>query len=357
MKAREITARRLQNQLIASRAATSAEEVVTALGALQAQDHPGALWSIALRSAHTSQKEVERAIDARKIVRTWPMRGTLHFVPAADIRWMLDLTRERMNAVMIRRRAQLALDAKAFTKAEKVLLAAMRGAGPLARSEALGLLDRAGVATEANRGAHVLHFLAHEGLLCFGPHAGKQPTFVLLDEWIPAAAARTRDEALALLAERYFTSHGPATVADFAWWIGLTRGEARRAIDLARPALVEVKADGLTYHMPDRALDARPAVHLLPGFDEYMLGYTDRSAALAPAHAHRICPGGNGMFLPTFVVGGEVKGTWKRTAGKSAVTITITTFGPVSAAAREGAVRAARRYGEHTALTPKVTFV
>lgn len=357
MKPREVTARRLQNQLIASRAGASAEEVVTALGALQAQDHPGALWSIALRSERPVLAEVERAIDARKIVRTWPMRGTLHFVPAADIRWMLALTRDRMNAVMMRRREQLALDAKAFAKAEKVLLRAMQGKGPLSRSDALALLDRSGVATESNRGAHVLHFLAHEGLLCFGPHAGKQPTFVLIDEWLPPAAERTRDEALAILAERYFTSHGPATVADFAWWIGLTRGEVRRAIELARSSLVEVTVDGVAHYMPDRIVEARSEVHLLPGFDEYMLGYTDRSAALAAEHAEKICPGANGMFLPTFVVGGEVKGTWKRTVKKASITIAITTFSPVSAAARAAATRAARRYGEHTGLSPEVTFV
>jgi hypothetical protein len=141
---------------------------------------------------------------------------------------------------------------------------------------------------------------------------------VLAEEWLPAARPRDRDEALAELALRYFAGHGPATVADLVRWAGLRVTEVRAGVAAVRDRLAAVEVDGtellLDPATPDLLAEHRElaaGLHLLPGFDEFVLGYADRSCAVPPEHAERIVPGGNGMFRSTVVVGGQVVGTWR----------------------------------------------
>jgi hypothetical protein len=47
------------------------------------------------------------------------------------------------------------------------------------------------------------------------------------------------------------------------------------------------------------SLDVPAKAYLLPGFDEYMLGYKDRTAALDRRHAQKIAPENNGRFMST----------------------------------------------------------
>ena len=115
---------------------------------------------------------------------------------------------------------------------------------------------------------------------------GKQQTFALLDEWVPLTRSLPRDEALVELTERYFTSHGPATVQDLTHWAGLTVAEANAGLAAAGKTLIQETIADRVYWMPCEAPEidhATPSVHLLPGFDEYLLGYRDRSAVLDPA--------------------------------------------------------------------------
>ncbi|HSI12023.1 MAG TPA: crosslink repair DNA glycosylase YcaQ family protein, partial [Chthoniobacter sp.] len=176
---------RLRHQQIAVHRFQRPGQVVAWLGALQAQDYPGALWSIGLRLPQATQKDVEKAIAAHEIVRTWPIRGTLHFVAAADVHWMRALLTPRIIARSALRQRQLELDAAIFARCEKIFLKALRGGGQLTREQMLALLEKERITTAGQRGYHILWRLAQEGLLCFGPHAGKQPTFTLLEEWIP----------------------------------------------------------------------------------------------------------------------------------------------------------------------------
>lgn len=203
--------RRLHNQRIAGAGFKRPGEVVAWMGAVQAQDYLGALWALGLRMKTASEQVIEQAIADRTVVRTWPMRGTLHFVAPEDVRWMLALLTPRVIAGRRARYRQLELDQKAFDRSGDVLTRALEGGRQLTRGALFKTLNSAGIATSGQRGIHILARLAQDGLLCFAAREGKQQTFALLEEWVPPARMLDRDEALAELAGRYFTSHGPAT--------------------------------------------------------------------------------------------------------------------------------------------------
>lgn len=351
---------RLDHQQIAQTHFDAPAAVVRHLGAVQAQDYLGALWSIGLRLPGTTEADVERAVAEGTIVRTWPMRGTLHFVAPEDVRWMLALLTPRILAGSARRHAQLGLDDATFARSVDLLAGAMTGQPPQTRSELMDVLEQKGIDTAGQRGYHILWWAAHHGLICCGPRRGKQHTFAWLDDWVPATRSWARDEALAELAARYFTGHGPATLHDFRWWSGLTAADARTGLAAAEARLAAVEVDGQRYWMPADTGDpsaASRATYLLPGFDEFMLGYTDRSAALAPEFIDRIHPGKNGIFKPTVVIDGQVTGIWKRTLKKRTVTLEFTPFTPWRAADRESFHRAARRYGEFVQREADVAFL
>ena len=344
---------RLANQGIANPTFAQPAEVVTWLGALQAQDYTGALWSIGLRMANATERVVEQALADRTIVRTWPLRGTLHIVAAQDVRWLLALLTPRVIAQAAGRYRQLELDEATFARSKEVFARALQGGKQLTREEMQQLLEQANISTAGQRGYHLLVRSAQDRLICFGVPRGKQQTFTLLDEWVPPTAELARDEALAELTRRYFTSHGPATVHDLMRWAGITAAEAKTGLAAAGKELIQETIADRVYWMarelPDLNNGMR-SVCLLPGFDEYLLGYSDRSAVLDPAYAQRICPGGNGVFNPTIVSDGAVTGTWKRTLKKGAVAIELAPFRPLSPAENDALSVAADRYGEYLGL-------
>ncbi|HEX4959572.1 MAG TPA: winged helix DNA-binding domain-containing protein [Thermoanaerobaculia bacterium] len=318
------------------------------LGAVQAQDYLGALWAVGLRMKNTTEADVERALADRTIVRTWPMRGTLHFVAAADVRWMLELMTPRVVAASARRLQQeLDLNDTVFAHSRDVLVKALRGGRQRSRTAMYEALEAAGIPATGQRGLHILWRLAQDGVLCFGAREGKQQTFVLLDEWVPNARRLDRDEALAELARRYFTSHGPATVQDFTWWSGLAPAAATAALDLAKPGLVREDIEGRAYwlsaSMPT-AKAASSAAYLLPAYDEYTVSYKDRSAVLDPLHAKRP-DSGNGIFNPTMVLDGRVVGTWKRTLKKESVVVVLRPFSRLKKTEKNAFQEAGCRYG------------
>lgn len=321
--------------------------MVTHLGALQAQDHPGALWSIGLRMADATRADVERAIRERTIVRTWPMRGTLHFVPAMDAAWMLELLAPRV----LRSRASLyryhELDQPTLARIRSVVQRALQREPVMTRSALFAELDAARITTSGQRGIHILQCLSMERMLCQGPHAEREPTFVMFDDWIRSSRTMARDQALQTLATRYFTSHGPASVRDFANWAGLSLLDARTALHLAKPSLTSIQQDGdelWMSHALGEPNDPLPSAHLLPGFDEYLLGYRDRSAVLAAEYAERIVPGGNGVFRATLVLDGLVRGTWRRAQRGSSVKLELLPFTRLAAARKREVAAAATRY-------------
>jgi Winged helix DNA-binding domain len=348
MKNPDIARLRLANQHLAGTKFDTPAEAVRWMGAVQAQDYTGALWGVGLRTAKATERMVERAIAERTIVRTWPMRRTLHFVAAADVRWMLELLTPRVLRSYSQRGPLLGLDDGVFARSRKVLTRALAGGKQLRRTAIYERLEAAGISMAEGRGLHIVARLAIEGLLCFGAREGKQPTFALLDEWVPAAPRLERDAALAELARRYFTSHGPASLQDFVWWSGLTTSDARAGVEMAKPHVMQEVIAGQTYWLSPSAPDAKAvsaAAYLLPPYDEYTVAYKDRSAVLDPLYAKRVNTG-NGVFSPTMVVDSQVVGLWKRTLKKDAVVITPSPFTKLGTVARRAVAAAASRYGE-----------
>jgi len=329
MNSRETIANmRLAAQHIAQADFARPEDAVRHLLALQAQDYPGALWAIALRAHHCTAADVEQAIRDRKIVRTWPMRGTLHMLHADDVRWMLNLLAPRATAAAKTRRLALGLTDEVMTEAETCVRSLLAGGTVMRRDILQKELGKrlTGITMDASHFGHILRNFGERGITCFGPHEGKQPTFVLLDDWVPKSPLPDKPAALAELTRRYFISHGPATLKDLAGWGMLTMTDAKTGLAAVSDQLDSAEFAGATYYYAKGLQPAaEPNVFLLPGFDEYVLGYKDRSAAVPDEHSQKVVPGNNGMFKATIVVNGQIVGTWKR-ANRKALQIEASYF-------------------------------
>ncbi|MBA2375588.1 MAG: winged helix DNA-binding domain-containing protein [Rubrobacter sp.] len=344
-----IVRRRLENQLLAHPGAMRPDEIVRWFGAVQAQDLLPSLWALGVRIPGSTETEMERAVDEGKILRTWPMRGTIHYVPAEDARWMLGLMTPRIIARSASRYRELDLDESAFDHARSEIYAVLEGGGAMPRPELMSHLESRRVSTKGQRGYHILCHLAQEGFLCFGPREGKQPTIVLLDEWAPEQRSLDRGEALAEIAGRYFRSHGPATLHDFAWWTGLTVADCRVAMDSISSMLEKwEEADRTLWFAPaDDPPQITPSgAMLLPFVDEYMVGYTDRRDFLKPEYSERTF---NGLMATVFS-DGEIVGMWKRKLSARRAVVSLDLFRKLDPDERSSLDNVLRRYGDFLGL-------
>ena len=333
---------------------TSPAAAVRSVLALQAQDARGATWSIGVRAPGSSSADVAAAFDTGLVVRSWPLRGTLHAVAAQDLGWLLDLTAPRVIASAARRRAVLEITDADLGRAAEVASHALEGRRVLDRSAMLAALAAGGVAVDGQRGYHLLWHLALCGILVLGPSHGTAQAFALLGEWAPSQRRLERDEALGELVARYVLGHGPVLEADIARWAGITLGDVRRGIAVAGGAVGTLMLGGIRHLVAAGAADlpgVAPSTLLLAGFDEYLLGYADRSAALAPEHAERVVPGSNGMFKATVVVDGDVVGTWGATIRTRDVAVAVEPFPGVGPERLAGVTDAAARYARFLGRT------
>lgn len=347
----DITHQRLYNQHLSRPDFETPADVVRWFGAVQAQDFMGSLYAIGLRMPTATEQLVEKAIADKTIVRSWPMRGTIHFMPPEDARWMLKLLAHRQTIRYTGMYRKSGLTAEIIARAGEVFAKSLQGGKQLIRKELYAALAEAGIATEGEqRGLHLLGYWAQEGLICLGPRHGKQHTFILLDEWIPQFRLLEGEEALAALAKRYFVSHGPATVYDFAWWTGLTLTEARLGMKLVEQDFVQATVDGRTYWVSETAPPTprpNPTAYLLPPYDEFTVAYKDRSAFLDPTLTKEAALHGIG---PSIIIDGRMVGTWKRTLTKDAVLITCNLFAPLSQNQYTALEKAAQHYGSFLGL-------
>ncbi len=308
-----IAERRLENQLITRAGPSRPADVVSWLGAVQAQEYEAAKWAVGLRMpSETADGNIERAIDEGRILRTHVMRPTWHFVAHADIRWLLELTAPRVRRVLSSYDRRLELDSRTLTRGMTVIGKALRDHCYLTRTELGDRLQRHRLEMAGQRLAHLMAHAELEGLVCSGPRRGKHFTYALLEERAPGAGQLSRDEALATLSGRFFRSHSPATIRDFVWWSGLTTVDAKRGLDMIKARREEV--DGLSYWMcgstPGGAVRNR-LVHLLPIYDEFLVAYRDREAV---PHGPQTIPSGSGSkvrFRHALVIAGQVAGTWR----------------------------------------------
>jgi len=355
-----IVVQRLHNQQLEQTSLHTPGEVVAWLGAVQAQEYGPAKWALGLRlPPGVTDADVEQAFTGGLILRTHVMRPTWHFVTPADIRWLLDLTAPRVNQANAYMYRKLELDDALFRRSNAAIARALQGGQQLTRTELGAVLAEIGIVAEGMRLGYIVHRAELDAIVCSGARRGKQFTYALLDERAPQARTLARDEALAELTGRYFTSHGPATAEDVAWWSGLTRADVKAGLEMVASQLVHEVVDGKTYWFSTSTLPPRETSHqafLLPTYDEFVIGYTDRSAMFDAAHTHQLRPRDNIVFDSMIVIDGRVVGSWRRTFKKGAVVVELAPFAPLTAAEGEAVTVAAQRYGEFVGMPVKCTM-
>jgi hypothetical protein len=333
--------------------AAGAAAAVRWLGAVQSQDHDPALWSLAQRAPGVSRAELAGAFDDGAFIRTHVLRPTWHFVPPEELRDLLALTGPRVAASCATRWRELGLPAEVRADATDVLAAAIAERGPLTRPELGEVLDKAGIDPGGQRLPHLLLHAELETVLCSGGMRGRQQTWALVDDRVPAAAGFDRDAVLRRLALRYATSHGPVTERDFSWWSGLTLRDVRRSLEAARPELDAIELGDRRYWFgepPPQVAEPGPVVRLLQSFDEYVVAYTESRDLVDPAGYAPSIPRG-GMLSTTVVVDGRLFGRWRRALRPDRVDVEVTPFVPLPPDVVAALEEEAQRFADFLGLT------
>ena len=341
--ARELALLRLVAQGLAGDQLTSAQAAAERLLCLQAQDYWSGLASVAVRCG-MSLGLVQAAFDDGSVVRAWPLRGTLHLLAARDLPWLRDLLAPRQLRLAALRAARLGLDAGTIERASDVAVEALDGT-PQSRAELNRAWAAAGVDSSGQRSYHLIWHLAHRGTLVLGPTRDGQQMFVLCDDWLPPSQSIAPDDALAQLARRYFSGHGPATAADLTRWANLTVLDTRRAVAAARAELTTLTVGGGEYLLGPETQDTlagcrgqAEAVFALPHFDELLLGYRDRNPTLPPERDIDVFANRNGVPARTILHKGQVIATWTRPRRGSGDTVELTPLVSAPAALMSRAV-------------------
>jgi hypothetical protein len=344
---------RLHNQFLSQTNFTEPEQVVAALGAVQSQDYAGAKWALAqrLKDAPTDAV-IEKAFHEGKILRTHVMRPTWHFVTPTDIRWMLDLTTPRVKIAMKHMDSQLGFDQALIKKSNRTLEKALQGNQRLTRTELSQILEKAGVPVDGYKMGQLMGHAELDQVICSGGRKGKQFTYALLEERAPQAKSLEREAALVELTRRYFKSHGPATLQDFVWWSGLTTTDARKGMEAVKSEFEqETVADQVYwFSAPTLRKNSSPSVYLLPNYDEYTVGYRDRSAIFDGSHLDKLSAFRESILTQVIVINGQVSGTWKRTLKKNEVVMEFVPFTALTEEQNKAVIAAVERYGSFLQL-------
>jgi hypothetical protein len=347
MNASEILELRLYNSGLSHSPFKSAADAVSHLGAVQAQDFAAAKWALGLRIKNSTDKDIEKAFNKGTILRTHVMRPTWHFVVPEDIRWMIELTAPRVKKLLMHYNRKLELDDALFAKSNAAIAKALQDHTYLTRQELKAVLANIGIKTNVQRLAHIIMWAELDGLICSGPRRGKQFTYALMDERVMKAKKLSREEALAKLALKYFTSHGPAQLVDFSWWSGLGLKDARDALDLTRSKLKQATLDGKAYWFSDHTkatTPKQPSAFLLSIYDEYTIAYKDRDAISEARDIERMISMGNALTA-VIILNGKVAGTWNKTLKKNTVEIRLNPFQEFSKDEQDALESEVVRYG------------
>jgi hypothetical protein len=355
----DIRHRRLQNQRISAAPFERPEEVVQWLVAVQAQDYFGAKWALGQRLQGATDDHIDRAFREGAILRTHLLRPTWHFVTPADIRWLLDLTAPRVDAVNATMYRRLGLDDALFRRSNAVLAKALEGGQQFTRDELRAGLQEAGINPgDGQRMAYIMMRAELDGIVCSGGRRGRQFTYALLDERAPQTKRPEREEALSELTRRYFMSRGPATVYDLAKWSGLTVADARHGLEGIKSQLEQAVVDGQTYWFsisaPSSILapaerNPSPKAYLLSVYDEYISGYKDRSAIMDAEVGAGLNALRNALSY-IIVIDGRVVGSCRRILQKGGVIVETDNFIQLTEAEKRAIASAADQYGNFLGL-------
>lgn len=357
MNQQDIVQKRLENQILIGSPLPDPPAVVRWMGAVQAQEYYEAKWALGLRVEGFYDKDVQAAFDDGLLLRTHVMRPTWHFVAPEDIRWLLKLTAPRVNVTVGSYYRRFGLDDAVINASNEALARALQGEKHLMRSELETVLREHGIVGEDDDRLRLTFLVMRaelDGVICSGPRRGKQFTYALLEERVPPVPELEEEEALAALTRRYFTSHGPATAHDFSWWSGLTMAQVRQGLAMVDKGLERMVVDDKTYWFRENGLAtaAPEQAWLLQSFDEYLIGYKDRSAALDPEIGYKI---DREISMPV-MYNGWVIGDWKRRFAKNQVYVTIRAFATFNAAQAEAVEAAVARYSDFLQMPVEVEY-
>lgn len=346
MNTTELLQARLTNQQLLTPSFTEVAEVVEWFGAIQSQDLATSLYGVGLRMKEATAECVEAAIEAKTVVRAWPMRGTIHFMPARDALWMVKLIGPRVNKKGASVYRSLGLNDAIF-QATKGVLEKELLEGPKERNELYTALEKHGIDTSKSKGIHILKYWAQEGMMCIGPRRGKQPTFAYFETWIDNPNSVSEEEGVAILFKRYLQSHAPATIKDFMWWTGLSKAEASRAYEAIKGDFEEIELNGTTYICHRSQVLAAPKENsalLLPAFDEYTVAYADRSLVMSREDIKEVGYGIN----PNVIINGVAVGMWRRELRGKNATVQLDLFRKLTDTEMLSIEAAADDYGKFT---------
>jgi hypothetical protein len=337
---------------------TRPEQVVSLLGAVQAQDYAGAKWALGQRMMDATDRGIDRAFADGSILRTHLLRPTWHFVTPKDIRWMLELTGPRVHAVNAYYYRRSGIDASTVKRCRSAITKALKNGNHLTRTEIAEALEKSGISTQGEqRLAYIVMHAELDGLICSGPRRGKQFTYALLEERVPPVKSLRRDEALAEMVTRYFTTRGPATLHDFVWWSGLTMADAKQGIETVKSRFTSEILDGQTYWFGEsRPFKAKsPVAHLLPNYDEYFIGFKDRGA-IGEIVRRTGASANDPAFIANIVtVDGQIVGGWKRELMKDVVYVKLSPVTKLSKAETRSVEKTAAQYAGFLGLQVIVT--
>ncbi|MDR3326954.1 MAG: winged helix DNA-binding domain-containing protein [Prevotellaceae bacterium] len=313
----KITDIRLISQQLSGTTLQTAKEIVSWMGAMQAQDFNMAKWAVAMRLPGYTEAMVDAAFNSGSILRTHVLRPTWHLVAPENIRWMLSLSADKIKLSTKSRDRDLEISEELYCKTNRVIEKVLEGKH-LTRAALREEFERAKITIDTPRLSHFMMRAELDGIVCSGALQGKTQTYALLNERVPCTKPLSREEALVALVQHYFTSHCPATLQDFVWWSGLSQTEAKQGLETVKSAFISETVNGQTYWMTDTSCNiakVNKSIYLLPAFDEYIISYRDRQAAILPEN-HSKAISSNGIFKPTIVANGQVVGLWKKSNTK-----------------------------------------
>jgi hypothetical protein len=340
---------RVASQQIGGTKFSSAKYVIDWMGAIQAQDYAMAKWAIGVRLPKSTDTGISTAIDAGDILRTHLLRPTWHFVSNDDIYWLLELTAQQIKVSFKSRHKQLGLTKAILRKSNSIIEKALRGGHHLSREELINELGKAKIATDENRASHLFAWAELEGLICSGASKKGKQTYALFEERVQKIKTFDKDEALATIAKKYFTSRCPATLQDFLWWSGLSVTDAKRALEMVRSEFIPETINSQTYWFtPSFSIPQAndESAYLLPAYDEFIICYKDRSASL-PFETTKKAISSNGIFRPVVVINGQVSGIWRRTVSNDKVLVEAKLFDPPSKAITNHIEEATAQYARY----------
>jgi hypothetical protein len=350
---------RLRNQRLVRPFAGSADEVVETLLAVQAENPSQAAWAVASRTSRQDPADLAALLGSGAVVRTHVLRPTWHFVRAQDIGWLLDLTGPRLRQITGRALDSAhGMDGASVSARLTAITSVVAGEGPLTRTQLAEGLQQRGTEARGQLLMMLVMYAELEGLICSGPPGARgEHTYALMGQRVAAVPRPDRGEALAGIALRYFTGHGPATERDLVYWASLTLTDVRAGLAQVRDQLESFGHDGRTYwHAPGEEPPAgpgEPGGHILQVLDETYRGYQDSRWLLDTAGA---VPRTRETAVGMALAGAQLVASMRRTITGGRVEFALGPYRPLTPPQRSALEEAAARYGEFLGLEPRLVL-